>query len=163
MSTTYSGQTNSKSINARVAERNRRFSATQMAAYLRSRGLFRGITGSHIKSAVKSYEWHHVGTYAAEVDYYGLEDIYRDRAALRAAIAQPRAPRDTAERIEGCAVQWTDWVGKSRNYMRPLERRFENVAVTLKGNWAIVHTSSLGDVRKKLNGSSFRLTLPKED
>lgn len=62
MSAVYSGNTNSKSVNARLAERERRFSASGMAAYLRRRGLFPGLTAADIAAAVRSTEWHHVGT-----------------------------------------------------------------------------------------------------
>lgn len=159
MSTRYSGQTNSKSVNARIAETEGRVPPTAMAAELRRRGLFAGVTAADIKAAVTTLEWHHVGSYAARIDYYSLEQVFADRRRLRAVISARRAaPSETGVRIEGCSAEWLEWSG-SRRYPRAVERRAENIAVTLKGRWAVLHLNGAA-LRKNLSTRGFTVRGP---
>lgn len=161
--TTYSGNTNSKSLNARAAEADGRFPASRMAEVLRDKGLFRGVTPADIKAAVHSGEWHHVGSYAARVDYYGLDDVFQFRRELRAAIAARKAKAAPAERrFENCTARWLEWSG-SRRHPRATERTAEGVAITVKGNWATLHlppgAPHFGPIRKSLGTRGFTLRL----
>jgi len=176
MSTMYSGNTNSKSLNARQAEREGRYPATGMAETLRAKGLFKGVVAADIKAAVHSGEWHHVGAYAARVDYYDLLDVYACRRALRAAIAARKAaPKAAGERREGCTVTWLEWSG-TRAHPRAKEYTAVGVAVTVKGSFATIHMEMGGacfrsdktpprpvgvlrshDIRKNLSARGFRL------
>lgn len=154
--TTYSGNTNSKSVNARLAERDGRFPATRMAAELRRRGLFAGVTAADIAAAVQTSEWHHSGSFAARVPYFGLAEIFEGRRALRAAIAARKAaPKAEGERHEGCSAVWLEWSG-SRARPRATERRAEGIAVTVRGRFAILHLPA-GDLRKQLGARGFTL------
>lgn len=157
--TTYSGWTNSKSVNARNAEVAGRFPASVWVHKLRQMRLFRGVTAADIRTAVSTDEWHHVGKYAAECFYYGLDDIFRDRIKLRATIAARRSqPRVIAQRYENCCAEWLDW-GGTRKHPRAYEKRADGIAVTIKGELATLHLPS-GDLRKRRGTRGFTLYLP---
>jgi hypothetical protein len=148
MTARYSGWTNSKSLNARAAEADGRYPATVMATMLRQLGLFPGVTAADINEAVGSGEWHHVGSYAAQVNYYSLFDVYSDRRALRAAIAARKAkPKPAATRHDGCTVTWLEWIG-SRRHPRAEEYTAAGVAVTVKGQFLTIHLSPGADYRR---------------
>lgn len=115
----YAGWTNSKSLNARAAESDGRFPATHWPQRLKTLGLFAGVTAADIKAAVETGEWHHVGSYAAKIKYYGFGEIFESRRQLRAAIAarkavakgEPKFPKALHPRA---AVTFTEWEGKGR-------------------------------------------------
>ena len=157
--TRYSGNTNSKSINARLAERDGRLPATAMAADLRRRGLFAGVTGADIAAAVVTGEWHHSGSFAAHVNYYSLDQIYACRRTLREAIAARKAaPKSAGEKHDGCTAEWLEWTG-DRRHPRATDHRAENIAATVKGRFVTLHLPA-GDIRKQLGARGFTLRLP---
>lgn len=162
MVTLYYGNTNSRSRGARLAEAAGRYPATRMAAYLRRLGLFRGATAADITGAVESTEWHHVGNFAARVPYYGLDDIYRFRRELRAAITARRAAAKPAEmRYDGCMAEWLEWSG-TRTHPHATQRRAERIAITRRGKFVILHLGAGGGapVRKKIGARGLVITLP---
>jgi hypothetical protein len=156
----YSGWTNSKSLNARQAEREGRFPATAMVAMLRAKGLFAGVTSGDILAAVDTVEWHHVGRYAAEIKYFGLGDIFACRRALRARIATRRAaPKPQGQRYRGCTVTWLEWVG-TRAHPRALEFTASGVEVTVKNRWATVHLVPGAELRRTDTKTKMLVAVP---
>lgn len=156
--TTYSGNTNSKSIRARRAEREGRFPATRMVELLRQKGLFSGVTAAAIRDAVPSAEWHHTGSFATETNYYSLADIWQARRQLRARIAELRSqPKAEAARCLARQAEWLEWTGM-RNHPRATQRRVENIEVTIKGQFVTLHLPER-DVRKHIGTRGFSVQL----
>lgn len=166
MTARYSGNTNSKSLNARAAERDGRFPASAWPARLGVMGLFRGVTAADIKTAVETSEWHHVGSFAAQINYYGLAEIFAARRALRTAMAARKAarrgpPKFPALLHERASITYTDWEGagrrKTSTEWKASGARVTQISATMveiDGEFqASGHKAARRVVRKKLGGN----------
>lgn len=174
MGARYSGNTNSKSLNARSAEREGRFPAAHWPKLLRARGIFKGVTAADIKSAVDTSEWHHVGSFAARVDYYDLRDIFNARRELRAAIAARKAaaktPKFPALLHERASVTYSEWEGSGRRKTSTewtaAAARVTQISATMveiegvfrRGKVAGAFSPERRVVRKKLGGNWLQIS-----
>lgn len=123
----YVGQ--SRSVRSRHALRDGKLVPTDMAKHLRKKKLFKGIKASDLNEACQGCEWHHVGTYAQAVLHLDMFDIYENREHIRHAIKARQAIKPT-EFVKD--VEWIEWEGRSRNYMRPVKYQAK-CRITRKG------------------------------
>ena len=143
----YVGQSRSKrSWNALV---DGKLVPTEMAKHLRKKKLFKGIKASDLNEACQGCEWHHVGAYAQAVLHLDMFDIYENREHIRHAIKARQAIKP-AEFVRN--VEWTEWEGRSRNYMRPVKYQAK-CRITRKGGTMV----TLQVIEKgKPSGKPFR-------
>jgi len=102
-------------------------------------------------------EWHHASSYYNEVDYYDPDDVTPELLEQMNA-AERSAREQEAEVIEHCRVEWVEWSG-SRRHPHAAAVAYDNVTVTIKGDWANFGVDGQ-NYRKKLSGNYFQLIRP---
>lgn len=130
-----------RSHNAEIAEGNGRFPASRIA-----KAIGRGVTAAFIKEhAPHSGEWHHVGKYAAAIEYYDLEtitawlDSLEGQAALNMFKAARAAAKVTGPRVITADVVIAEWSRVAINRFgklawRSTTKHLSGVAVTEIGS-----------------------------
>lgn len=178
----YSGY--SKSNNAIAAENDGRFNATQLAKRLK-------VSSAAIKALLTPSEWHHTSSYYNRTDYYNepillsivdnpdlsdeelvellseyhnginygpdIHDIVMGRKTLQDLRNYKKGK--TEEKVIA-DVEWLEWSG-TRQRPKATQRKAENVPVTIKGAFAIIHTFS-GDIKKKMDARGFRISIKRK-
>lgn len=174
MTTTYSStNSNTKSLNAHLAEEAGRYPASHWPAILRRKGLFPGVTAADIKAAVWTDEWHHTGTFAARTNYYSLQDIYDYRRELRQEILRRNLQKAWFPVVmhEAARVSFTEWQGSGRRATRYTytseNARVVQVSPTMieitgefkerRGNNISTTTVTLTGRRKKLGSRNLQI------
>tara|TARA_Y100001938_G_C8058070_1_gene415616 strand:+ start:838 stop:1359 length:522 start_codon:yes stop_codon:yes gene_type:complete len=139
----------SRSVRSYEALQDGKLVPSEMVKHLRKKKLFKGVKASDLNKACQGCEWHHVGTYAQAVLHLDMFDIYENRQQIRHEIKARQSFKPT-EFIK--VVEWTEWEGRSRNYMKPVKYQAK-CRVTRKGGTMV----TLQIIEKgKPSGEPFR-------
>jgi hypothetical protein len=147
----------SKSNNAVAAERDGKMTAGRLAKAWHT-------TAAVIKQVFKTHEYHHTSSWFNCTNYYAKPHF----AGFAEHIATVRKIRALTAEAKGQArtfiarrVKWLEWSG-SRAHPHATEETRENVKVTIKGQFAILHGCGIAgkDLRKKIDGRGFSIEEP---
>lgn len=160
-----------KSDNALAAEADGRFPMSSAKRELRN--LLPQLTLRQCEALLEHRhdgEWHHIGSYANEVNYYNVMDAAEwydeNRKEAERLLNGVALPNNSVQQVQA-KIAWTEWTG-SRN--RPEAHEYEfNGPATIKGDW-ITFVEIVGDRniqrRKKISGNWINVTIfksPKEE
>lgn len=151
----------SKSNRALQAEADGKMTASVLAKRLK-------VSTAAVKEFLKPCEYHHTSGWFNCTDYYDEEELLQfargektaeqveeDIPDLLAQLCAFQAPDKSTREIVARKVSWLEWSG-SRAHPKATERSAENVKVTLKGQFAVLHLPS-GDLRKKITAHGFSI------
>jgi hypothetical protein len=147
----------SKSNNALAAERDGKMTAGRLAKAWHT-------TAAVIKQVFKTREYHHTSSWFNCTDYYDKPE-FADAAEFCALVHRVRVLTVEAKRqartFIARRVKWLEWIG-TRSHPRAIEEMRENVKVTIKGQFAILHGCGIAgkDLRKKITGREFSIEEP---
>jgi hypothetical protein len=121
MPATYFRHGEGRSLNGRAAEADGKMPLTRAAAHVAEEAQISQSSARKLLLAMQPCEWHHVGKYAAEVDYYDTG------AALRLLSGNPDDYEDTEQAI-AVAAQIRDRMDRERAAWQRVERRRQTLA-----------------------------------